>query len=133
MMKKIARTLLIGATLVGFAYARPSACNGWSLNPFASNDKPKTTIYPTRAAKKPPSAWTKFTTGTKNFFNKTGEKLGLKKPAPKRPPAIVYQNPRVLTSPRKESKSWFSWAKPAEPDRPKTVQAWMSDTQQITP
>ena len=87
---------LIVVTLIGLALAGPSVCFGWSLlHPFASNDQPQTTMV-SRTTQKPPSAWQKITTGTKNFFNKTGETLGLKKKPPKKPPAVVAPKPRTL-------------------------------------
>lgn len=83
-MQRITKTLLIVVTLLGLAQAVPSVCFGWSLlHPFASDDKPQTTMV-SRTTQKPPSAWQKLTTGTKKFFNKTGETLGLKKKEPKK-------------------------------------------------
>ena len=133
MIRRITKPLLIAAMLVGLSHARSSVCEAWSLNPFASSEKPQTTMYPPRAPKKPPSTWKKITTGTKNFFNKTGETLGLKKPAPKRPPDIVNQTPRQLVQQKKESKSWLSSLGPEEPPRDTSVQDWMHHTTQIKP
>lgn len=131
MLQRIAKTLLIGAMLIGLAYARPSVCVGWSLNPFASSDKTQTKTVRTSATKTSPSTWEKATAGTKNFFNKTGEKLGLKKPQPKPAPAIAFAQPRTLQPKTKDSK-WSSWFKP-EKSKPKDVSDWLGSSAQITP
>ena len=130
MIGRITKTLLIVAVFIGLAQAGPSVCSGWSLfDPFASKDKPQTTMV-SQTTHKPPSAWDKFTTGTKNFFNKTGETLGLKKKEPKKPPAVVAAKPRKIQKPEKPG--MFSWLAP-KPDKPDGVKDWMSKTKQITP
>ncbi len=133
MMHKITRTLVVVVTLIGLALAGPSVCFGWSLlHPFASNDQPQTTMV-SRTTQKPPSAWQKITTGTKNFFNKTGETLGLKKKPPKKPPAVVAPKPRVLLPPPKKSDGGVAgWLWPKE-EKPKDVKGWLDSTKQVTP
>jgi hypothetical protein len=133
MIRRITKTLLIASMLIGLAYARPSVCLGWSLNPFASNDQAQTKTVQVKATQKPPSAWEKVTAGTKNFFNKTGETLGLKKKEPKKAPPVVAVKPRTLQPKAKESGGLLSWFKPSEPERPKTVTGWLSHSEQITP
>ena len=110
MVVKIAKILSIGVMLVVLADARPAACEGWSLlHPFSSETKtdakPKKPVLKT--AQTEPSLLEKIGTGTKNFFNKTGETLGLKKPESKKP-QYATPTPRTI-QPRKkeESKSWF--------------------------
>lgn len=134
MIQRITKSLLVAALLIGVTHATPSVCVGWSLNPFASNDKQTTrSYYPTSATKKAPSALDKLTTGTKNFVNKTGETLGLKKKPPKAPaPQFAYAKPRTIQPPAKQSKSWYSFLSPEE-KRPKKVEDWMGGTTQITP
>jgi hypothetical protein len=129
MVQRITRTLLIVVMLIGFAQTGPTVCFGWSLNPFASNDKPQTTMV-SRSTQKPPSAWSKFTTGTKNFFNKTGETLGLKKKELKKAPPVVAAKPRTLQRPEKPG--MFSWLAPKQ-DKPEDVKDWLGRTKQITP
>jgi len=129
MIQRITKTLLIASVLIGLAYATPSVCLGWSLNPFASNDKTKTTMV-SRTTQKPPSAWDRVTTGTKNFFNKTGETLGLKKKQPKKAPAIVAAKPRTLQQPEKPG--MFSWLAP-KPVKYNGVKDWLGKSEQITP
>ena len=129
MIQRITKTLLILLMLIGLAYAGPSVCLGWSLNPFASNDKAKTTTV-SRTTQKPPSAWQKVTTGTKNFFNKTGETLGLKKKQPKKAPPVVAAKPRTLQPKAKEG-GMFSFLSPEK--KPKDVKDWLGKSEQITP
>jgi len=129
MIQRITKTLLIVSILIGLAHAGPSVCLGWSLNPFASNDQAKTTMV-SRTTQKPPSAWQKVTTGTKNFFNKTGETLGLKKKQPKKAPPVVAAKPRKIQQPEKPG--MFSWLAP-KPDKPDGVKDWLGRTKQITP
>ena len=82
MVGRIARILSASVMVVLLADVRPALCEGWSLlHPFSSETtsetKPK---RPTpKTVKKEPSTLNKVGTGTKNFFNKTGETLGLKK------------------------------------------------------
>jgi hypothetical protein len=133
MMQRITKTLLIVVTLLGLAQAVPSVCFGWSLlHPFASDDKPQTTMV-SRTTQKPPSAWQKLTTGTKKFFNKTGETLGLKKKEPKKAPPIVAVKPRTIPPKAKQSDGGLTgWLWPKE-EKPKDVKGWLDSTKQITP
>ena len=131
MIQRITKTLLIVVMLIGFAHAQPSICLGWSLNPFASHDEPRTTMV-SRSTQKPPSMWQKFTTGTKNLFNKTGETLGLKKKEPKKPPAIVAAKPPTLQPRAKPASGIMSWFTPKE-EKPKDVKGWLDSTKQVTP
>ncbi len=131
MIQRITKTLLIVVMLIGLAHARPSICLGWSLNPFASGDKPQTTMV-SRSTQKPPSMWERFTTGTKNLFNKTGETLGLKKKESKKPPAIVAPKPRTLQPKAKPSSGLSNWLWPKE-EKPKDVKGWLDSTKQVTP
>ena len=131
MIQRITKTLLIVSVLIGFTNAGPSICLGWSLNPFASDDKPQTTMV-SRSTQKPPSMWEKLTTGTKNFFNKTGETLGLKKKEPKKAPAIVAPKPRTLQPKAKPSSGIMSWFSPKE-EKPTDVKDWLNSTKQVTP
>lgn len=129
MVVRIARILSAGVILILLADAQPAVCEGWSLpNPFASKTdtkkKPVTKVSKTTNAE--PSMLEKASTGTKNFFSKTGETLGLKKPEPKKPTA-AYAKPPVLKTPYKPEKSsgLSSLFKPEEPKRDKTVTDWM--------
>jgi len=137
MVVRIARILSACVMLVLLADVRPAVCEGWSLpNPFASKTDTttkKSVTKVTKTAKKEPSALEKASTGTKNFFSKTGETLGLKKPEPKKP-ISASPKPRVVQSPNKpESKSWVgSLFKPEEPAKPKTVSDWM-DNKRLDP
>lgn len=131
MIQRITKTLLIASMLVGLAYARPSVCRGWSLNPFASNDQEQTRMVPVNATQQPPSAWEKVTSGTKNFFNKTGETLGLKKKEPKKAPPVVAARPRTI--PQKPKPGMFSWLKPKETKKDNTVSGWLHNSDQIVP
>lgn len=132
MVVRIARILSACVTLVLLANVRPAVCEGWSLpNPFASKTTTKTAKSVTNVSttpKKEPSVLEKAGTGTKNFFSKTGETLGLKKPEPKKPIA-AYPKARVVQPPRKtESKSWVgSLFQPDEPPKPKNVTDWMQN------
>ena len=132
MIRRITKPLLIVSLLIGLAYARPSVCLGWSLNPFASNDQGQTKTVQVKATQKPPSVWEKVTTGTKNFFSKTGETLGLKKKEPKKPPAVVAVKPRTLQPKAKEPSGIASWFTPKQEKEP-TVRDWLSHSDQITP
>ncbi len=131
MIRRITKTLLIVGMLSGLAHVGSSLCFGW-WNPFASaDDKPKTTMV-SRSTQKPPSAWDKVTTGTKNFFNKTGETLGLKKKEPKKPPAVVAVKPRQVQQKAKQESGLTSWLLPKE-EKPKDVKGWLDSTKQVTP
>ena len=136
MNTKLVQSLFTLVLLAGIVAVRPQACEAWSLpNPFGwgSSSEKKVKQSPARAAKKPPSTWDKLAAGTKSFFNKTGEALGLKKPAKKGRPQYAYAKPRVAKRRKPESKSWFDWMKPEEPKRPKTVNDWMGSTEQVHP
>lgn len=130
MIQRITKTLLIGSLLLVGAAASPTTCNAWSLNPFSSGDKKETPKYTSSKAKKAPSVWDKATAGTKNFFNKTGEALGLKKPEKKKYTA-AYANRKPIVKDKKD-KSWFGWGQDEE-EKPKNVRDWMSKTKQVTP
>jgi hypothetical protein len=136
MVVRISRILPAVVMLVLLADARLALCEGWSLpNPFSSESTPdakKKTAFKTT---KEPSAWEKASTGTKNFFSKTGETLGLKKREAKK---TLYANPapRVVQPPAKkqESKSWLdSLFKPEEPKKPKNVGEWMENNKRMDP
>jgi hypothetical protein len=131
MIQRIAKTLPISSMLIGLLCAGPSVCLGWSLNPFASNDKPQTTMV-SRTTQKPPSAWDKVTTGTKNFFNKTGETLGLKKKQPRRPPDVVAARPPQVVPKAKPDRGLFGLFPPKEEKRP-TVPDWIGTTKPVIP
>jgi hypothetical protein len=131
MLRKITKTLLIGTLFIGIVYASESFCSAWSLNPFASSDSQART-HNTSMTKKSPSVLDKIGSGTKNFFNKTGEALHLKKPQPRKAPPVVAPKPRTISQPYHEKKGLFSWLAPKE-DRPTTVKGWISSTKQVTP
>jgi hypothetical protein len=136
MPSRLPKIVSIGVILAAYAGTRPAVCHAWSLfHPFSSDDKAEPQARPVaRTAPKPPSTWDKITMGTKNFFNKTGEAIGLKKPEKKLVPQ--YASPRSPAAQRRqpESKSWFgSWFKPKEPEKQKSVKDWMANTEQITP
>ena len=130
MIRRITKTLLIASLLIGVAQARQSTCLGWSLNPFAAKEEPQTRNISMTTTQKPPSAWNKVATGTKNIFNKTGETLGLKKKEPKKAPAIVAARPRTIQQ-RPKQGGMFSWLAPKE-DKPKEVKDWLGRTKQVT-
>jgi hypothetical protein len=131
MVVRIARILSISTLLILLTVVQPAKCEGWSLlHPFSSDTttdtKPKRPVYKT--AKQEPSTWNKVTTGTKSFFSKTGEKLGLKKPEAKKPQYATPRMPPVAAQKKNESKSWLgSMFKPEEPAKPKTVSDWMAN------
>jgi hypothetical protein len=122
--------------LVLLVNGMPAVCNGWSLlHPFSSDTK---TVAPKKPSlnpfnpvlKKEPSAMEKFGTGTKNFFNKTGETLGLKKAEPKRPQyaTAVPKSQTIPSSKKTETKSWFSnMFQSEEPKKPPTVSEWIGN------
>jgi hypothetical protein len=132
MVRKITKTLLIGAMFTGLVYGSQSVCAGWSLNPFTSN-KSQAKTYSTSATKKSPSALDKVGTGTKNLLNKTGETLGLKKPQPKKAPAVVAAKPRVASPRYQEKKNLFSWLAPKDKPKPTTVKGWIDSTKPVIP
>ena len=133
MIAKAMKGLLIVAFLAGYAAMRPAACEAWSLlHPFTPNAPAQKPIV--RTVQKPPSTWDKVVAGPKNLWNKTGEKLGLKKPEKKPIPQYAYPKPPVLQKRQPESKSWLgSWFKPKEPDKPRNVEEWMGATSQVRP
>jgi hypothetical protein len=80
------------------------------------------------ASNKPPSAWDKLSTGTKNFFGKMGETVGLKKPAAKsthsgwaagNTATKTTQNTKTATAATKKSSSWNLFGK-SEPKKPQS-------------
>jgi hypothetical protein len=139
MIVRISRILAVVVVLILFADVRPAMCEGWSLwNPFASDaNKSGSKKKPvTKLAKKEPSMLDKASSGTKNFFNKTGETLGLKKPESKKPQYAVPKTPVVQSQRKQESKSWLSSLSPfkSEPSKkPKDVGEWMSNTKRMDP
>lgn len=131
MVMRIARILSAGVVLALTASLQPATCHGWSLpNPFASSES-KAKVTNTRTVKKEPSVLEKVGTGTKNFFNKTGEALGLKKPEPKRYQSATAKplGHGIKTS---ENKSWLPSMFPSEKkkSKPRDVPDWMSKSQQ---
>jgi hypothetical protein len=127
MVVRIARVLSAGLILAWVATVQSVACAGWSLpNPFASETK--ATVTPTKAAKTEPSVLQKVGTGTKNFFNKTGETLGLKKPEAKK---YHYASPKPPAQPAKPAKSWIpSVFQPEKKKEHQTVTDWMKQPRQ---
>jgi hypothetical protein len=126
---RIARVLLVCAVLVLWVVVQPAVCEGWSLlQPFSSDASAETKAKKpvAKTVKKEPSALDKVGTGTKSFFNKTGETLGLKKPEAKKP---TYASPRRpdIQRPKKPSKSWLDMFKAEEPKRPESVPEWMNN------
>ena len=134
MIARIARILSVGLMVVLLAHVHPALCGGWSLpNPFSSQSKnvakKKTPI--TKVAKKKTSVLDKIGLETKNFFDRAGETLGLKKPAPKKYGYARALGPRVQTHKKAESKSWLSpMFEPEEPKRPRNVTDWMGQPRQ---
>jgi hypothetical protein len=131
MVVRIARILSAGVMLVVLAGVRPAMCEGWSLsNPFASKTE-TTRKSVTKPAKKEPSMLEKFGTGTKNFFNKTGEAIGLKKPEAKKPQYASPTPPKIQALKKPETKSWVSrMFQPEEPPKPTNVKDWMAQPRQ---
>ncbi len=130
MPAKIARVLLIGGIAAAWAVSCPDACKGWSLlDPFSSqaSTDAKTKKSSAKKVEKEPSTFDKINSGTKNFFNKTGETLGLKKPEPKK--KAVYATPRrpEIQTRKKTSSSWLDMFKSEEPKKPDTVPEWMNN------
>jgi len=132
---KVLATSVMLFVLVG---SRPALCEGWSiLNPFSSSsdskkEEAKKPAFKS-AAKKDPSTLDKMGQGTKNFFNKTGETLGLKKPEPKKPLYATAKQPTLQTK-KKESKSWFDKTfGPSESEKPKDVHEWMKAGKRMDP
>jgi hypothetical protein len=132
MVQRIRRIVSFAAVLILFAGLRPAISEGWSLlNPFASESKTETKKKSyTKVTKKEPSVLDKLGTGTKNFFDKTGETLGLKKPEPKK---IQYASPKPHAQAMKKApaKSWLPpMFPPEEPKKPTTVTDWMGQPRQ---
>jgi hypothetical protein len=136
MVVRIARILSACGVLILLTGGRPTVCEGWSLlSPFSSDaktdakaKKPGTTAV--NRVKKEPSTLDKVGAGTKKFFNKTGETLGLKKPEPKKFGYANPQAPRVQPARKPEQKSWLGSLSPfksEEPPRPRNVSEWMSN------
>lgn len=139
MKQKTRQVLLLIASLVMVLLLSPAASMAWSLNPFASSGNEDTASKKASnpTAKQPLSAWDKLTLGTKQFFDKTGETLGIKKPQPKKRVAsaiAVPKTPQLQPRRKAETKSWFSsMFEPEEPERPKTVGEWMGSSKQLNP
>jgi hypothetical protein len=129
MSQRCAKILLVLGMLVALSQVNIHRCAAWSLNPFASGDNSESRTY--ISAKRSQSPLDKLATGTKNFFNKTGEALHLKKPAPKKPPAIVAAKPPAI--PQRQQKSWLTGMFSKKEDRPARVVDWLSSTKQVTP
>jgi hypothetical protein len=135
MVARISRVLTAGVVVASFVCVQPAALAEWSLpNLFGSSSKStKKSKKPiTKVAKKEPTMLDKLGTGTKSFFDKTGETLGLKKPEPKKF-GYATPSPRNAQTPKKtESKSWLpSPLAPEEPKKPKTVEEWMSGNKRL--
>jgi hypothetical protein len=143
MTAKFAKTLLIVMLLVAYVAARPVVCEAWSFWPFSSSDSKETKpSKPAPAApanqpaqKSQPSTLSKMSSGTKSFFDKTGETLGLKKPEKKQAPSFAYAKPPVMQKKQPEKKSWFgSWFGTKEPEKKdKSVSDWIGSSKPITP
>lgn len=138
MILRIARVLAAGVMLVLLIDVQPATCEGWSLPFFSSSDTktkqnkptPKKTVV-TKTANKEPSMLDKMGTGTKSFFNKTGETLGLKKPEQKKPQYATMRSPAESAPKKTESKSWIpSMFKAEEPKKPTSVREWMETSKQ---
>ena len=100
MIVKLTKTLSV--VLLVAALRNCAACGvpGFlvAAAPFSCDDsaQAKAAKPVLRSPQQPPSTWDKVTTGTKNFFSKTGETLGLKKPEKKPIPQYAYPKPPVL-------------------------------------
>jgi hypothetical protein len=133
MIRRITKTLLIAALLAGIGHAGSSACQGWPFGLFESKPKEQVRTYQMSATKAQPSALDKVASGTKNFFNKTGETLGLKKKAPLPVPAVVAAKPPTIYPRYKESRPWYGFLMPEEKEAPKNVPSWMDQTKPVIP
>ncbi|MEN6406321.1 MAG: hypothetical protein ABFC77_07610 [Thermoguttaceae bacterium] len=122
--------------IVFHAALSPDRAAGWSITDPLSLSSGSSTSK--SSAKKPaakptaqePSVWDKTSSGTKNFFNKTGETLGLKKPEPKKITYAVPRTPVVQRPAKKDEPSWWSKHNPfkaSEPEKPKKVTDWMNN------
>jgi hypothetical protein len=138
MTQRILKTLTFVLLMTLLLDVEPANCEGWSLwNPFSSGTKSKKATWKTaKSTKKEPSALEKVGSGTKNLLDKTGETLGLKKPAPKKPQYAMPKTP-LLQSQQKKEKSFLGSLSPfksEEPKKPyKDVNDWMTKTQRIDP
>ncbi len=131
MVVRISRILSAGIVVVVLANVQPAMCSGWSLpNPFASkSEKKKSRVTPVK--KQEPSFLEKIGDGTKDFFDRTGETLGLKKPAAKKYQYATPQRPHAAAPKSSQSDSWLpSMYPPEESKKPKTVTDWMSQPRQ---
>jgi hypothetical protein len=135
MIARIAKIFSMVVMLVLLTEARLGVCEGWSLpNPFSSEPKTSSKKAAAKAAKKEPSTLDKIGTGTKGFFDKTGETLGLKKPAKKKPQYAAAKSGALQNTKKTESKSWLgSVFQPEEPPKPKTVGEWMASGKRLDP
>ena len=129
-IKRITRILPAGMALLALAGVRPPACEAWSLlHPFTPDTTAQTTAPPPapKPVKKEPSVLQKVGSGTKNFFNRAGEAVGIKKPEPK-PPEFARVVPRTLVPPKKpESKSWMGSMFGSDQPETKTVSDWLGN------
>ena len=129
--KRIARMLPAGIALLALAGVRPPECQAWSLlHPFSSDTTTQTAPPqpPPKPVKKEPSMLQKMGTGTKNFFNRAGEAVGLKKPEPKEPQYARIVPPTLVPPKKPESKSWMSSMFGSnEPEKPKNVSDWLGN------
>lgn len=114
---------LAGILLVLSATCQPLWADGWWSSSTQNAQTKKPASQPTQ-----PTALDKLGTGMKNFANKTGEALSLKKPAPKKTTLNPYQSSRLKTSSSKpqQQSSWFgSLFKREEPKKPRTPSEWL--------
>ena len=129
MVIKSTHLLLAGGALVLLAGVRPSECKAWSpLHPFSSDTATANASPPPAKPVKEPSALDKVGSGTKSFFNRAGEAVGLKKPEAKMPGYARVIPPTIVPPKKPESKSWFATMfGPEEPEKPKTVSEWLGN------
>lgn len=114
---RIAR-IVLAALLFAVLTSGPAARANW---PWSNTEAAKS---PAPNKNKQPSALSKMSTSTKNFF---GGLFGAKKPDPKKNVPVRPCSPYAVKKkePKKESllTSWFG---PKEPPPPKSVQEWMN-------
>jgi hypothetical protein len=134
MVAKMLQVVSATAVLLVLTGTPSSAEDSQSKSSFSFFHKEKTpTSYV--VGKTPPnqdeSMLGKIGTGTKNFFSKTGETLGLKKPAPKKP-QYTSATVRRASPPKKESKSWMPsiFSSEDKEKKPKAVTDWMKQPRQ---
>jgi hypothetical protein len=131
---RIAQITLIAVMLVTLVGVQPALCDGWSLpNPFATKTTTEKKKPVVRPAKKQQTVLDKIGTGTKNFFNKTGEAIGIKKPEKKVQYTMATPKPRTITPTKKtETKSWLpSFLRPEKPKRETMdVKDWIAQPRQ---